>query len=194
MKDKVTFVVSGYMRTGTSMMMKALEKGGMEAAYNTDRNKLNDLHGDEHYTPNLGGYYELKHDDYLVYGFPREYKGKVIKILGKGIWNFVKGNYKIVYMKRDFEEIRQSFEAFFDKPIVVDEKRYYEIVKDSLDIIEVRQDMEVTVFNYRDVVENPKESFTILANKGWPIDVDKAVDVVDPAQYRFRLENLAVGI
>jgi len=30
MNDKILYVVSGFMRTGTSMMMKALETGGLK--------------------------------------------------------------------------------------------------------------------------------------------------------------------
>jgi len=34
------YVVSGFMRTGTSMMMRALEAGGMDASYRQSRETM----------------------------------------------------------------------------------------------------------------------------------------------------------
>ena len=49
------FIVSGFMRTGTSMMMKCLEAGGLEAVFNPTRERMNKDFGDEHDQPNEGG-------------------------------------------------------------------------------------------------------------------------------------------
>ena len=75
-KDKTLYVVSGFMRTGTSMMMKALEAGGLEACYRQSREEMRLRFADEHYDPNVGGLYELEREDYREKGFPRKYEGK----------------------------------------------------------------------------------------------------------------------
>ncbi len=51
------YLVSGDMRTGTSMMMQALEAGGLEAVYNENRDRMNQQYGDKDYQPNGGGFY-----------------------------------------------------------------------------------------------------------------------------------------
>ena len=77
------YVVSGFMRTGTSMMMKALEAGGMDASYKQSRDVMKDHYADEYYNPNIGGLYELEKQDYQKWDFPRDYEGKLIKALGE---------------------------------------------------------------------------------------------------------------
>lgn len=194
MKDDTTYIVSGYMRTGTSMMMKALEAGGLEAKYDPNRSNLNKRHGDEFYTPNIGGYYELNRKDYLTYGFPRGYEGKLIKVMGRGVWSMVAGNYKIVYMQRDYEEIRQSYEAFFNQPLPISKDNLSQLILDTMELMKIRSDIEVLSIDYRWAVNSPVAVFKMLKGWGWPINVDKAVNIVDPKQYRFKLEDLTIGI
>jgi hypothetical protein len=189
-----TYFVSGYMRTGTSMMMKALEAGGLDAVHNTSRNALNDRHGDEHYTPNGGGFYELSRREYMQPGFPRMYSDRLIKFLVGGICRIVAGNYKIVFMRRDPEEMRQSYQAFFnDEPALVGDA-YVAASDDAIGILEQRRDVNLIVFDYRDVVRHPLEAFNRLKIEGWPIDAVKAAAVVNPKLCRFKLESLQVGV
>jgi len=191
---KVTYVVSGYMRTGTSMMMQALEAAGLEAAFNPIRNRLNTDFGDDKYKPNPGGFYELQRNEYKQYGFPRMYEGKLIKCLWGGLAKFVVGNYKVVFMMRDPEEIRQSFEAFFGGQAPPTLANYEEIMKDSIDLLNNRKDTRLIILQYRDVIENPKKEFQKLKDDGWKIDIDKAILTVKPDLYRFRKERLTIGI
>lgn len=187
-----TYIVSGYMRSGTSMMMQALQAGGLEAVY-ADRSFLNKRHGDEHYTPNEE-YYELKRENYLQPGFPRMYEGKLLKVLMGGLPKLVAGDYKIVFMLRDFEEIRQSYEAFFDAQPKLDEETYQQRVEDTLGIMRQRKDVYVQPMQYRDVLEEPELAFGVLRGNGWPIDEFAAAGIVDPNKQRFRSEELVHGI
>jgi len=191
---KKTFIVSGYMRTGTSMMMSALEAGGLETAFNPNRDKMNEQHGDKDYKPNLNGFYELDRTEYQQYGFPKMYEGKLLKCLWGGISKFCAGNYKIVFMKRDTEEIRQSFEAFFNTQAPPTLKQYDELMQDTIDLINVRSDMDLIILQYRNVINNPLKEFTKLKDFGLPIDVSKAISIVNPQLYRFKLEDLTIGI
>ena len=180
------------MRSGTSMMMKALSEGGLDPVMNLKRNELNIKFGDEHFTPNKGGFYELERNQMQQFDFPRPYEGKLIKVLYGGLRFLAPGDYKIVLMLRNPEEIRQSYHAFFSSDVTFNQ--YDNNIQQTKELIQVRTDFHATELNYRDVVDNPKEAFNLLASNGWPIDVDRATAVVDPELCRFKLEELEIGI
>jgi len=183
------------MRTGTSMMMKALEAGGLKAEYDKSRDKrMNGRYGDDYYKPNSGGFYELSRDQYKVIDFPRKWKGCLIKALHSAMWRLVAGEYKIIFMRRDPEEIRQSYEAFFDKDAPPVLKNYIEVMNETTAMLKMRKDVNLLEFNYRDIVKFPLENFEIIKAQGWPISSEKAATIVDPEQCRFRIENLEIGI
>ena len=117
--DKTVYVVSGFMRTGTSMMMRALESGGMTACYRQSRDEMRLRFADEHYDPNIGGLYELAPKDYQDKNFPEPYKGKLIKGLNFCVprMKVMPDGIRVVLMLRDKEEIRQSYDAFFGKQL-----------------------------------------------------------------------------
>lgn len=174
--------------------MRALEAGGLDVLYNPDRDKMNTQYGDEHYQPNEGGFYELNRRQYQQPGFPRMHEGKLIKALFGGITRIVAGDYRIVFMQRDFEEIRQSHQAFFSNPPHLDAEEYRERMDNAIGMLRVRRDVDLSVFQYRDVLDRPVEKFTELKERGWPIDPEKAATVVNPATCRFQLEELEVGV
>lgn len=174
------------------MMMNALIAGGLIPAF-SNRN-LNERFGDEQYLPNPDGFWELTRKEYRQLGFPRMYEGKLIKCLAGGIIRLVAGNYKIVFMMRDFEEIRQSHEAFFGNEPQINAEQYEQRMSDTLGILRQRKDVLVQPMQYRDVLEEPELAFGVLRGQGWPIDEFAAAGVVDQDQCRFRCETLEVGI
>ncbi len=189
------FVVSGFMRTGTSMMMRALEAGGMETAYKADRDKMKNHYADEHYDPNIGGLYELERQDYKNPDFPRSFEGKLIKALNIGVPRMavMPNGIRVAFMRRDKEEVRQSYDAFFGQQLKVDNldermEKIKEVILNRKDVISFNE------FWFREVIDNPYKHFQILEDGGWPIDIDKCTDMVDPKYCRFKLENLTVGI
>jgi hypothetical protein len=199
--DEMIYVVSGYMRTGTSMMMKALTDGGLESAFDSNRDVMNEKYGDDNYKPNPAGFYELHRKEYQQKDFPTMYKGKLVKCLIGGLNSFPVSNYRIVFMRRDPEEIRQSFDAFFESVPLSQRKQvknfltqYDEIMDDFIARLKNRRDTHLIIFQYRKVVEDPLYHFQHLANCGWPIDPEKAAATVDSKLCRFRIENLTVGI
>ena len=104
------------------------------------------------------------------------------------------GGIRIVFMRRDEEEIRQSYQAFFEQELAMG-NHFQERIDDIIAKIKNRKDvLSLDVFWYRDVIENPKKYFQVLKEHGWNIDVEKAVSVVNPQYYRFRKENLIKGI
>lgn len=190
------YIVSGFMRSGTSMMMRALEAGGLEACYKASRDELIEKHSDEHYAPNPA-LYELERSDYRDPTFPDKYEGKLIKCLAPGMFRLKarqepKDAYQIVFMRRDPEEIRQSFQAFFGRDNAGVENSH-ETVERAHDILAMRRDVRLLMFWYRDVVSAPLDAFQRLRLSGWPIDPNKAAAVVDPALCRYRIEELDIG-
>lgn len=183
----VNYIVSGYMRTGTSMMMQALEAGGMETVWSKRRERTNAHFSNGSYRPNIEGLYELDENEIYSRGFPTQYEGKVIKLLSTKIRILKPAKYLIVFMRRDEREILISYEAAFSgekAPLI--EKSVEEDTKDILAWLEAKGGVTLTVLWYRDVLSSPLTAFKALAAEGWPIDPRKAAAVVDMQQYRCR--------
>lgn len=188
------YIVSGFMRSGTSMMMAALEAGGLEAVKNPERDKMNDRYGDEYYKPNAGGLYELNREQYAEFGFPKMHDGKLVKVLYGGIRQMPAWDYKVVFMRRDQEEIRQSYQAFFGDEARLPFNNLNERMDEVLESARMRRDMDVIELWYREVVDDPLKAFKHLHAFGWPIDPENSSRTVDRDQCRYRLEDLTVGI
>ena len=178
------------------MMMKALEAGGLSASYRQSREIMRKRFADAVYDPNIGGLFELERQDYASFGFPKQYNGKLIKALNNGVPRMavMPDGIKVVFMRRDSEEIRQSYNAFFNGDMknthMLNEKMedIKEKIKNRKDVISFHE------FYYRKVVENPVKYFNILANDGWPINSQIAASIVDPKYCRFKKELLEEGI
>ena len=193
------YIVAGSQRTGTSMMMRALMAGGLQADYDPSRDQMNDQYGDEDYKPNAGGFYELRKDQYQAVGFPRAHEGKLIKVLNEGVLKIAPRSaedpYRIVFMRRDAEEMRQSWQAFFGvnmtHPAADDERQ--DIIEGAL---RMRRDCDVVTVRYRDFLTGPPHHsawFSLMVYHGWPIDPATAAATIDPALCHMKREELAVG-
>jgi hypothetical protein len=190
------YIVSGHPRSGTSMMMEALSAGGLSVAFDPKRDEFVAECADELYKPNPHGLFEIDHNEYVNPGFPLKYAGNLIKVFYGGLRNLARHQYKVVFMLRDPEEIRQSFEAMYYK---VAERRFninnYESeMSSAIAYLKSRDDVDVIPLRYEQVVNSPKATFGQLKTNGWPIDIDKASKIVDPNLYRFRRELLTVGV
>ncbi len=175
-------------------MMRALEAGGLEAIARKSREDFRQKFKDDVYDPNEGGLYELDPSD-ATDEFPAQFKGKLIKVLMPGLDRIsVMPKIKMVFMRRDTEEIRQSYQAFFGKSFELDDKEFTPRMNKAIENLANRKDVELTVLWYKDVIAHPEQTFSDLAASGWPIDPEKAAAVVNPELYRFRRENLELGI
>lgn len=196
-ENKPLYVVSGFMRTGTSMMMKALEAGGLEAKYQQSRNKMKDRFADDHYDPNIGGLYELEVKDYRSPDFPIGYEGKLIKALGTGVpsMRVMKSGIRVIFMRRNAEEIRQSYQAFFNRNISINEEDFQHKMDILIESISNRKDvLSCDVLWFRDVVRSPEKYFRLLKKSGWPINVSRCVKIIDSKYIRFKKEKLVKGV
>lgn len=193
--NEPVYVVSGFMRSGTSMMMKALEAGGMTAVYRQSRDEMKNRYADDQYDPNFGGLYELERQDYLKPDFPKGYEGKLIKALrsGPGRMSVMDEGIRVLWMTRDPEEIRQSYMAFFGKSDFTTEQIEADCAR-NLALAKNRRDARVMEVPYRAVVETPAAWFRRIHNFGFHIDEKKASEVVSDEWLRYRKEELEVGV
>jgi hypothetical protein len=184
------YLVSGFMRSGTSMCMEALEAGGLEAVYSADRDKrMNDKWGEADspvpYTPN-DKFYELDADDYRKSDFPLCHEGKLVKCLWGGITRLPVGEYRVVYMRRPRNEIRTSLIAFFGNSTpIVDALDFDQLMERIVSILRDRASFKsVDEIWYGDVLADPLRVFRKLADHGWPIDADKAATIPEARRAR----------
>ncbi|MBU0986165.1 MAG: hypothetical protein KKH68_02835 [Proteobacteria bacterium] len=190
--DKTVFVVSGYMRSGTSMMMKCLEAGGMEAKHNLCKDRiLNDRYAREDYQPNPGGFYELGPREFNHPDFPKIYANKLIKVLHWRLPGLPPFKYKIIFMLRDPQEIEVSFLKMFRRrpPFVL--HKYDALMKKILTMLQSRPDIETLPVQHRDVIRDPLKVFATIKDNHFPvIDIEKAAAAVNPALYRSKRTDL----
>lgn len=178
------YVVSGFMRTGTSMMMRALEAGGMEAVYSARRDaEMNARWGQPDYLPN-DSYYELDAEDYLRGDLEQRYGGKLIKCLAAGALRLPPGDYRIVFMRRPAAEIRVSLLAFFGSDQPATQHGDLDRVMDNVAAIlrDRKSFCSVDELHYHDVLRDPVAAFASL---NWPIDVSKAAAIPKREKARF---------
>jgi hypothetical protein len=108
MQDVIT-IVSGLPRSGTSMMMKMLEAGGMPVLVDHVREADED---------NPKGYYEfeqvkkIKEDDSWL----NAAAGKVVKMVSMLLYNLPSiRKYKVIFMRRNMTEILTSQRAMLER-------------------------------------------------------------------------------
>lgn len=183
------------MRSGTSMMMQALEAGGMDAAYSKERNeRMNSKLGDPDlprpYFPNES-YHELEPDDYRSPDFPYSYEGKLIKCLWGGITKIrpkKEGSegYKVIFMRRSREAIEESLIKMFGYATDFAANPAFDYNMDSLvELVRDRRSIvSVTEVWFGDVVADPLKEFTRIKEAGWPIDPEKAAMIPSDKKMR----------
>lgn len=192
-------IVSGFPRSGTSCMMSALIAGGMDAAWSDERNQMADAHADQHYHPNADGLYEVPLREYGEIDFPLKYQGKLIKVMLWGLDGLAVNpyGYRVIIMRRDPEEIRQSYEAFFGQPLRHPWMREYEQrIQRAQEMLANRNDVFCAeIIDYESLVSNPVARFKWLVANAWPeFDIARAAATIDASRYRFRRELLTVGL
>lgn len=190
--EKTVYIVSGYMRSGTSMMMKSLESGGMEACYNRAKDKtLNDAYERDDYAPNPDGFYELGRKEFDHPDFPNVYAGKLIKVLHWRLKGLPEFNYKVIFMLRDPKEIEVSYLKMFQRrpPFVL--QKYHELMEKTIEKLTARKGFHVLPVQHRDMIKSPKSTLLHIKSHGWPVnDVENAASAVDTKLHRSHGDDL----
>jgi len=185
--ERVNYIVSGLERSGTSLMMQMLHAAGLPIAHDDSRP------ADEH---NPRGYFELaggKIINRLMDGtFDLEScKGRIVKVTAYGLKYLPEGDYRIVYMVRDIDEILRSMQKM---GAGIDEQKdrdlFGKLNTISLDLMRRRRDMKSITVPHRDLMGEPaREMERVSRFLGVPFDIGAAVAAVDPSLYRNRAED-----
>jgi hypothetical protein len=188
--EKELVVVSGLPRSGTSMMMKMLEAGGIPPLQDNIRMADED---------NPKGYYEFERVKKLPNdtAWMPEAVGKAVKIIALLLTKLpLKGyRYKVLFMRRDIEEIMKSQKQMLirrgESPDKISDEEmittYNRHLSEVLSFLEANSCFTVFFVNYNDLMRDPEDWVPrIAAFLGKEMDVEAMKAVVDPNLYRNR--------
>lgn len=185
--DQIT-IVSGLPRSGTSLMMQMLTKGGIEPL--TDKVRQADK-------SNPKGYFEYspvmsihKDNSWLDKG-----KNKSVKIVAPLLKHLdTKFRYKIIFMQRNLNEIIKSQHIMAGKasdilPIKL-YNSYVKLLEDIDDWKENEPGVEIIYIDYKEVLDNPEENASLVEKfVGKSLDKDAMASCIDKKLYRNRSEG-----
>ena len=184
------FIVSGLPRSGTSLMMQMLERGGVETV--TDRVREAD-------TDNPRGYYEFERVKKIRTdrGWLPEIRGKAVKMVSQLLYDLPDSEqYGVVFMDRDLDEMLRSQEKMLHRlgrPAAPPEqmKPNYQLHLDRLfRWIANQANIRVLRISYNDVVQQPLDAARRVTEfLGRPADCLAMASAVDPSLYRNQAAN-----
>jgi len=191
--DKVIVVVSGLPRSGTSMMMRMLEAGGIEAL--TDKVRSADEDNPE-------GYFEFEPVKKLkeTHDWLERAGGKAVKVISRLLADLPSGPlYNVIFMRRDMEEVLASQQAMLVRRGMTsgrnDDAQLELLFQRHLEEVELwlkgRVGFEVLNIRYDRAIEEPMDAARgIAAFLRLDLDVEKMASVVNPNLYRQRAKKL----
>ena len=186
-------VVSGLPRSGTSLMMKMLEAGGLEVVQDGVR---------EADTDNPKGYYEFERVKQMDKGdtaWMAEAEGKVVKIITALLKHMpTEYEYDVIVMRRHMEEILASQRKMLvhrgeDADKMDDEKMaglFEKHLQQVIGWLDAQPNIRFFEVHYSDLLADP---MTAAAHVNLfldeRLDERKMVEMVDPNLYRNRKET-----
>jgi hypothetical protein len=189
MDSEAITIVSGLPRSGTSMMMKMLEAGGMQVLTDSVRTADED---------NPKGYYEFERVKQIETdkAWLPDAQGKAVKMIGALLKHLPQDYvYNILFMRRHIEEIlasqRQMLIRRGEPTDQVSDARMATLFQRHLEQIEAwlaeQPSMKVLYVHYSDILAEPVEQ-TGRVNRflGGNLDQEKMAAIVDPSLYRQR--------
>lgn len=188
--DKTIYVVSGLPRSGTSMMMKMLEAGGLSPLTDNIRTADDD---------NLQGYYEFERVKAMKDGdtaWMGESQGKVIKVISALLESLPSDyQYKVIFMEREMMEILASQRKMLErrgKPgNPAEDGKFAELYGKHLEKVKAwlagRTNMSVLYVRYNEMVADPAAYAEKVASfLSIPMNVKAMGDVPQEQYYRQR--------
>jgi len=183
-------IVTGLPRSGTSMMMRMLEAGGISAL--TDKLRTAD-------EDNPAGYYEFdpvkgtKNDSSWI----SESRGKAVKMVYQLIYDMpTEHSYKLVLMRRRMEEILASQQAMLARNGQdvgeANDAMLAELFHKALAQFEVWADAQPNIqmlsVDYNRIQQEPFEEMQRLGDfLDRHLDLETMAGIVDPGLYRNRM-------
>jgi tetratricopeptide (TPR) repeat protein len=183
-ENQVT-IVSGLPRSGTSLMMQMLDKGGVDILQ--DQLREADI-------SNPKGYYEYKpvmslYKDNTWLSKGQDKAVKVVAPLLKYLDSTLR--YKIIFMRRDLNEIIQSQQKMIGKseqefPVTLYNK-YQKLLANVTLWDKSEPGVEILYVNYTDVLENPASELARIEKfLGVAVNKQEMINCVDVSLYRNR--------
>jgi hypothetical protein len=186
------YIVSGLPRSGTSMMMQMLHRGGLPVLTDAVRSADED---------NPRGYFELERVKQTK-GDPSwldDADGKVVKLISRLLLDLPdpdpeRVRYKVVFMRRDLDEVLRSQKKMLDRrgeDDVQSDEQVKELFVAHLEEIEnwlrKRGDIDVIFQSYSRMVTEPRQGAEKINQfLGGILDVEAMLSEVDPELYRNR--------
>jgi hypothetical protein len=184
-------IVSGLPRSGTSMLMKMLEAGGLQIMSDTARGADVD---------NPKGYFEHERIKDLEKetdkSYLREGRGKALKVISFLIQHLPDENdYRVIFMRRDLDEVLSSQDKMIQRLGAADAAADREAMKEAYrnDIVRTRllcrkrSNFEMIEIQYKASVENPAETARRVNEfLGGRLDEAAMRQAVDESLYRNR--------
>ncbi len=190
--DKTITIVSGLPRSGTSLMMKMLEAGGMDVVIDNIRQPDKD---------NPNGYYECEQikkikDD--TSWLPATY-GKVFKMVSMLLMSLPSEYpYQVLFMKRDVREViasQKKMLARHGKQSVSDDTKmelmYTKHLYQVEEWLSSQNNFHVLNVSFADLIrQSQREIKRIIDFTGKNFDLIKMKQVIDPSLYRNKVKDL----
>jgi GTP1/Obg family GTP-binding protein len=183
-------IVSGLPRSGTSMMMKMLDAGGIPPLTDEIREADKD---------NPEGYYEFERVKKLDKGdvaWLEEAQGKAVKVISALLKHLPdQYEYRIIFMRRNMPEILASQRKMLisrgEDAQDMDDEKMAGLYEKHLQAVQrwLKNQPNITAIelHYNDMVENPLAEIEKINNfLGQHLDVEAMATVVDPTLYRNR--------
>jgi hypothetical protein len=189
MNSEVITIVSGLPRSGTSMMMKMLEAGGLPVL--TDHIRAADA-------DNPKGYYEFERVKLIARdkSWLPEARGKAVKIISELLKHLPPDyHYRVIFMRRQIEETlasqRQMLIRRGERVSSAGDERMAKLFRRHLVWLDSRlkkqANTEVVYVDYGAVIANPAEQAKIINQfLRHRLDVQAMASVVDPSLHRQR--------
>ena len=187
---KEVVVVSGLPRSGTSMMMRMLDVGGLSVLIDNIRTPNED---------NPKGYYEFERVKKMPDGdfeWLKDAQGRVVKVLAVLLTHLPDNySYKVLFMRRNMQEMLDSQRAMLmRRGEVTDRVDDYEMARlfeehliDLYAWMDAKSNVRYLEVDYNAVLNDPfywvEKVQQFLDIK---LDVPGMISVVDPALYRQR--------
>ena len=195
-KPEPITIVSGLPRSGTSMMMKMLDSGGISPIVDNIRTPDED---------NPKGYYEFERVKKLKEGdtvWLADAQGKAVKVIAALlVYLPATYDYRIIFMRRAIPEILASQQKMLirrgEDPHKISDEQLTSLFEKHLSQVNAWIDSQPNVkridIDYGQIVSDPAPSLEainrFLDNE---LDVEAMHQVVDPTLYRQRRTNLSV--
>ncbi|MBW2494850.1 MAG: sulfotransferase domain-containing protein [Deltaproteobacteria bacterium] len=187
-------IVSGLPRSGTSMLMKMLDAGGMQIM--TDSERVADI-------DNPKGYFEYERVKDLEKesdkSYIREGRGKVLKVISFLIKDLPDDNdYRVIFMRRNLDEVLASQNKMIERLGTEDATAAEEAMKEAYrnDIVRTRllcknrPNFELIEVNYKRTIEDPAATArSVNAFVGGHLDEAAMRAAVDSSLYRNRSDG-----